>query len=893
METDADAVMVRVVSRRLPFALCVFLAAASRSVVIPSAWCENGRAPEGDIFATQGIEVGGASAADLIRPILRRIPETNAECAVLSVCYPFAGSQFPPDIVAPEVLWNDASAARAWLLSIRFGTNRAAIHILCDGKRLEPDIDKECVRDNNRYEESANIASAKGWRPPDPIWERIKRSSVTNALVMTIYGLDAPGFGGGEDARVVSRGSVAFSTSSDPIGAPVFYRDVPLMPSRTKEGVVKPLSDDAVPLVKWRLRDISKPASRVVLHDMPTCANCHSFASDGGRMSMDIDGPDGDKGAHAIMPVAARMSVERDDVFSWNDFRRQNPQGTKSSGLFPRISPDGRYVAATIHDEVYVQNYMDFRFLQTFYPTKGIIAIYDKSSGEIDTLPGADDPQFVQSNPVWSPDGKEVVFIRAAARDSYGRGPRATYANDPNETPIQYDLYRVPFNGGRGGVAKPIPGASANGKSNSFPKISPDGRWIVFVQANNGLLMRPDSKLCIIPASGGEVRVMTCNMYPMNSWHSWSPNGRWLAFSSKAFGPYTRMFLAHVDEDGRDSPAVLVPNCTSANRAVNIPEFANIPEGGIEEIDIPAVDYRRLMKKGTALAKSGKLAEAERYLRESLALRGDYAATHVTYGFVLDSLNRPREAVEQYAEALRMDPRDGGAHRYWAQTLIKARQLDEAVGHLMAALKIDPLDDDAYRHYGDLLAVAGRDAEAVNCYRKALELNGQNAFAHNNLGQILTRSGQLEEALLHFREAVKCDANFASGYANEGAVLAKLGRGGEAVGLYRRAIELDPNHAAAYCNLALLLATHMDGNVRNGEEAVRCATKACELTGYKNVLCLTALAAGYAEVGDFEGARRSAGQAMELVPPGSPQAADIQARVLTPITSGQPIRRGD
>jgi hypothetical protein len=64
----------------------------------------------------------------------------------------------------------------------------------------------------------------------------------------------------------------------------------------------------------------------------------------------------------------------------------------------------------------------------------------------------------------------------------------------------------------------------------------------------------------------------------MNSWHSFSPNGRWLVFSSKARSPYTQMYLTHIDADGNDSPAILIDNTTAANRAVNIPEFANTPE---------------------------------------------------------------------------------------------------------------------------------------------------------------------------------------------------------------------------------------------------------------------------------------------------------------------------
>jgi len=73
------------------------------------------------------------------------------------------------------------------------------------------------------------------------------------------------------------------------------------------------------------------------------------------------------------------------------------------------------------------------------------------------------------------------------------------------------NLYRIPFNEGRGGQAEPIAGASLNGMSNSFPKVSPDGRWIVFVQSRNGQLMRPDGQLYIVPAEGGAARHMRCN----------------------------------------------------------------------------------------------------------------------------------------------------------------------------------------------------------------------------------------------------------------------------------------------------------------------------------------------------------------------------------------------
>jgi len=133
-------------------------------------------------------------------------------------------------------------------------------------------------------------------------------------------------------------------------------------------------------------------------------------------------------------------------------------------------------------------------------------------------------------------------------------------------------------------------GASHNGMSNNFPKISPDGKWLVFVQCKNGQLMRPDSQLYILPAGGGTPRRMRANTRLMNSWHSFSPNGHWLVFSSKARSPYTQMYLTHIDADGNDSPAILIDNATASNRAVNIPEFVNIPADGIDDIQVHVAD---------------------------------------------------------------------------------------------------------------------------------------------------------------------------------------------------------------------------------------------------------------------------------------------------------------
>ena len=163
---------------------------------------------------------------------------------------------------------------------------------------------------------------------------------------------------------------------------------------------------------------------------------------------------------------------------------------------------------------------------------------------------------------------KSVLVPQEAAKD-FLEGGRT----------FRYDLYRIPFNGGQGGKAEPIEGASNNGLSNYFAKFSPDGKWIVFCQAKSFMLLQPDSQLYIIPAAGGEARRLECNTPRMNSWHSWSPNGKWLVFSSKAYSAYTQLFLTHIDAAGRSSVPVVLSRFTVPERAANIPEFVNVATG--------------------------------------------------------------------------------------------------------------------------------------------------------------------------------------------------------------------------------------------------------------------------------------------------------------------------
>ena len=220
---------------------------------------------------------------------------------------------------------------------------------------------------------------------------------------------------------------------------------------------------------------------------------------------MDLDGPANDKGLYALVPVKPEMSIRNQDVISWKTFARQtgraNARRFHVAGLARRpVRGDHVRGRARTRSSYYVANFKDYRFLQVFYPTRGILAWYNRATGRCS--PAGSRRSALRADQWRLEPGRQVPGLCPGG--SQGPLPRrrelAEYANDPNETQIQYDLYRIPFNGGQGGKPEPIAGASHNGMSNTFPKVSPDGRWIVFVKCRNGQLMRPDSQLYIVPA---------------------------------------------------------------------------------------------------------------------------------------------------------------------------------------------------------------------------------------------------------------------------------------------------------------------------------------------------------------------------------------------------------
>jgi tetratricopeptide (TPR) repeat protein len=167
----------------------------------------------------------------------------------------------------------------------------------------------------------------------------------------------------------------------------------------------------------------------------------------------------------------------------------------------------------------------------------------------------------------------------------------------------------------------------------------------------------------------------------------------------------------------------------------------------------------------------------------------------------------------------------------------------------------------AHANLAIILIGRGQPNEAESEFRQALQLNPPETISiagiHLNLGQVLRLERQPTEAVAEFRKSIELHPDFRA-YDALASVLHEQGKNAEALDNYRKAMQLAPESPVAVANTAWILATTKDGSMRTGPEALELAQKAYKLSGGSDPFSLRALAAAYAETGNFSAAIETA-----------------------------------
>lgn len=293
------------------------------------------------------------------------------------------------------------------------------------------------------------------------------------------------------------------------------------------------------------------------------CINCHTFNQNSPETMM----------VHVRGKSGGTLISKNGQVKKVNT----KPAGFKNGGTYAAWHPSGRYIAFSMNE------------IQQFFHSSGRkpievsdlaadLMVYDteKEIFHTDSLICGD--KYMETFPNWTPDGKTLYFCRGNA-----------YKEKMPLDSIRYDLCSIEFDtaSGKFGNLKCVYPASQQGKSVSFPRVSPDGKHLMFTLSDYGnfSIWHPESELCLLTFNTGEIRLLNeVNSDNVESFHTWSSSGRWFVFSSKRLdGLWARPFFAAFNpETGKAGKPFVLPQKNphfydTFTKTYNLPELIKEP----------------------------------------------------------------------------------------------------------------------------------------------------------------------------------------------------------------------------------------------------------------------------------------------------------------------------
>jgi len=344
----------------------------------------------------------------------------------------------------------------------------------------------------------------------------------------------------------------------------------------------------------WQ-RNLENFEEKPVLQNRTTsgsCINCHTFFHNRpDTMMLHVRGRIG-----SGMLLAEHGRVQKIDL--------RTPFNS-SPGVYPSWHPSGDRLAISVN-----------RIIQFFHAAgesrevcdlASDIVIYQTDTNVLCVPPATADPYRMETYPCWAPDGRTLYFSSAPEIFAFQRpGDRdvSTFYDR-----IRYDLMKVSFNPetGKWGSPDTVVSSARTGRSLLMPRVSPDGRFLLFCTAGYGSFpaFMPGTDLALMDLSTGRMIQAGINSGQSDSYHSWSSSGRWFVFSSKRLdGLFARPFLCHIDEQGNTSKPFALPQ-EDPDFYDRLMETYNLPELIVRPVE---TSWRAFSK---AALDRGSLLKAE------------------------------------------------------------------------------------------------------------------------------------------------------------------------------------------------------------------------------------------------------------------------------------------
>lgn len=320
-------------------------------------------------------------------------------------------------------------------------------------------------------------------------------------------------------------------------------------------------------------------------HNDGACVNCHTPSS---RHS--------DRSLFHLRTSNGGTYIVRDGIIERLDTKTDS---TVSAFVYPSWHPDGKHIAFSTNKTTQTFHTSDKNRIEV-YDKESDIVVYDVERHVTFSTPLLKNPDEWETYPTFSPDGKWLYYCTAHRVRNVGI----------NFSQVKYSLCRIAFDTEKEqfgnhvdtifSSSRGLADGQLQGKSISFPRISPDGNFLVCTihKYGNFSIWHKDADLYIAdlrtlsntasptgttdttPAAPFLKELKAANSPETESYHTWSSNSHWLVFSSRRDdGLYTRPYFTYIDSEGKAHKPFMLPQdnprtyYSRLDFSYNIPEF--------------------------------------------------------------------------------------------------------------------------------------------------------------------------------------------------------------------------------------------------------------------------------------------------------------------------------
>ena len=310
------------------------------------------------------------------------------------------------------------------------------------------------------------------------------------------------------------------------------------------------------------------------------CINCHSYQNYKTDNML----------FHARVTRGGTVIVSDGKVSKVN-LKRDN---TISAGVYPAWHPTAKLIAFSTNLTHQVFHTAHPNKVEVFDTASDLI-LYDVATDSVSII--SNDSILLEVFPTWSPDGRYLYYCKSVPLPEELRGEdiSATWSK------VQYNLYRRSFEltSRTFGEEELVYDAASADKSVTLPRVSPDGRYILFAEGQHGCfhIWHHDADIACLPLAQDSVIDLSCLNSEgfAESYPTWSSNGHWIMCASRRIdGNYSRVFISYFN-NGKARKAFLLPQEDPEHNTFRLKSY-NRPEFMVEPVGISVHQFSKVFQ---------------------------------------------------------------------------------------------------------------------------------------------------------------------------------------------------------------------------------------------------------------------------------------------------------